>query len=98
MLSEMGSYEGKPPRLRRQAASPERTGLSSEGHAPKLAFAALEHDRVPSLHEKALVGDLLAVDAHAALLDHAQGFRRAGDQPRLLEHLRDRHFGHFARC
>src|SRR5436853_2992297 len=74
------------------------TGLSGEGHPRELAFADLQHDRVPPLHGKSLVGDLLAVDAHAALLDHAQGLRRAGDQLRLLEHLRDRHLGYFARC
>src|SRR5256885_1154045 len=71
--------------------------LSSEGHPSELAFADLQYHRTPPLHGKSLVGDLLAVDAHAALLDHAQGLRRAGDQLRLLEHLRDRHFGDFAR-
>src|SRR5213594_1254278 len=84
--------------LRRQGGSLARPGLSGEGHPRELALADLQHDRFPPFHGKPLVGDLLAVDAHAALLDHAQGLRRAGDQLRLLEYLRDRHLGNLARC
>src|SRR6267142_5529339 len=66
--------------LRLQAGLAGATGLSGKGHPRELAFAHLEHDRIPPLHGKSLVGDLLAVHAHAPLLDHAQGLRGAGNQ------------------
>src|SRR2546422_863435 len=63
-----------------------------------LALCSISANAEACACETPLVGDLLAVDAHAALLDHAQGLRRAGDQLRLLEYLRDRHLGNLARC
>src|SRR5216683_1650292 len=84
-------------RPRRQAGLAGATGLLGEGHPRELALADLEHDRVATLYGEILVGNFLSVHAHAALLDHAQGLRGAGDELRFLEHFHDRHLGGRAR-
>ena len=52
----------------------------SDSHPRELALAYLEHNRVTPLHGKTLVSDLFSIHTHAALLDHAQRLRGAGDQ------------------
>src|SRR5712691_3161420 len=71
---------------------------SGEGYPREPSLANLQHDRVAPFHGKPLVGDFFPVDAHAPLLNHAQGLRGAGDQVGLLQHLHDRHFGGRARA
>src|SRR5581483_9572198 len=64
---------------------------SADGHAGELALADLQDDRLPRGDLDGLVRDLLAVDADAALLDHAQRLGGARREAGGLQDLGDRH-------
>src|SRR6185437_13498882 len=64
--------------------------MLGETHACELALADLYGVSAAGPQAQAAIGDALAVDANAALLDGANSFRRARRELRELEELRDR--------
>ena len=80
--------------------------FSGDRDAGPLALADLHRHDGAGLELEPLLGDLLAFDPHAALIDVAIGVGRGGDETGGLEHLADadlaggsldRHFGNVAR-
>src|SRR5512145_499820 len=79
--------KARPQTAARSTRRPKSAGAIAwlaQRDARELALSHLQNEGRPCRELQALVGDALAVDADAALLDHPQRFGGARHQPRLL--------------